>query len=94
VFSSARVVVAQARDVQHRQRRQLVLLAGLADREHAGHRLGEQTACDEGEHLCGGTVQPLGVVDDAHQRALLGRRREQAQHGQADEKAVRCRPGT
>ena len=39
-------------------------------------------------------IQPLRVVDQAQQRVLLGGVGQQAQGGQADQEAVRRRPGT
>jgi hypothetical protein len=37
-------------------------------------------------------VQPLRIVDQAHQRAVLGHLRQQAEHGQADQETIRRRP--
>ena len=66
---------------------------GSRTREHDRDRLGEQPARDEPEHLRGGLVEPLEVVDDAQQRLLLGDLRQQAERGQADEEAVGRRAG-
>ena len=62
---------------QLRQARQLALIARLAHGEDERHRLRQQPARDEPEHLRGGVVEPLAVVHDAQQRLLL-RQRPQA----------------
>ena len=62
--------------------------------QRPGHRLRLQPPRDEREDLRRGAVQPLLVIDQAHQRLLLGDLGEQAQHGEADEEAVRRRSGT
>jgi hypothetical protein len=66
----------------------------LASGEQQGNRLGQQPARDEAQRLRGGAVQPLRVVDDAQQRALLRGLGEKAQGRQGDEKAIRRRVGT
>ena len=48
---------------------------------------------DETQDLAGGTVEPLGVVDDAEERLLLGGFRQQSQRPEGDEEAVRRVPG-
>ena len=52
---------------------------------------GEETTGDEAEDLSRGAVEPLGVVDDADQRLLLGDVGEQRQRRQPDQKAIRRR---
>jgi hypothetical protein len=84
--------VAQATDRERVEGGQLVGGGRLAHGEDERHRPGHQPAGDEGQRLGRGAVQPLGVVDDAHQRALVGHPGEQAQHGEPDEQAVRRRP--
>ena len=49
------------------------------------YRLGQQPPGDEAQHLDGGAVEPLGLVDQTHQWPLAGRLGKQAQHGQFDE---------
>ena len=68
------------------------LLARLTRGEHEPDRLGQQTARDERERERRGLIQPLRVVHDAQQRALLGRVGEQAEHGEADQEAIRRGP--
>ena len=65
----------------------------LTHREHHRDGLGEQAAGDEPEHLRGGLVEPLQVVDDAQQRLRLGHLRQERERGEPDEEAVRCRAG-
>ena len=84
----ARVLVAEPFEPQLRQARQLALLARLADAEHDRHRLGEQPARHEPEHLRRRLVEPLEVVHETQQRLLLGDLRQQAERRQADEEAV------
>ena len=55
--------------------------------------LRQQPARHERERLRGHPVEPLRVVDDAHERLLLGGVGQQAQDGQPDEEALRRRPG-
>lgn len=68
------------------------VLDRLAGGEGQQHALGLDPAGGEGERLRGGPVQPLAVVDHADQRPSLGRLRQQARDGQADQEAIRGRP--
>ena len=52
-------------------------------------RLGFETACHETEHLRRCLIKPLGVVHDADEPSLLGHVGQQAQHGHADQEAIR-----
>ena len=88
----ARIVVAQALDQELRESRQLI--AGRASGEDQAHRFGLEAAGDEREHLRRGAIEPLLVIHHADQRLLLGHLGEQAQHGEADEEAVRRGSGT
>jgi hypothetical protein len=65
------------------------LLARLAGREHDADRLRQEATGDEGERERRGLIQPLRVIDDTQQRALLGHLREQAQHRQSHDEAIR-----
>ena len=87
------VIVVQAHEVQHRQSGQIMPIAGVAYRKNAGHRLREKPPRNEGEHLRGGAVEPLRIVDHAHERPALGCLCEQAEHSQAQKEAVRWGPG-
>ena len=57
-------------------------------------RLRFQAAPDERQGLRGGPIEPLQVIHHAEQRLLSGHLRQQAQYGQTDQEALRCRPGT
>ena len=57
------------------------------------HRLRPEASGHECDHLRGGAIEPLLVIDHAEQRLLGGRLREQAQHGEADQEPVGNRPG-
>ena len=79
----------QALDHELRQSFELVLVAGLAQREHQSHPLGQEASRHERERLHGHPIEPLRVVDDADERLLLGGVGQQAQDGQADQEAIR-----
>ena len=64
-------------------------LAEIAPRENQGDRFGEQSPGDERQRLLGGMIEPLGVVDHADERSLLGGVGQQTQHRQPDEEAIR-----
>jgi hypothetical protein len=85
----ASVVVGQATDDQLREPVELDAVAGLAHREDQRDALGQEPAGDERQRLHRDAVQPLGIVDDADQRRLLGHLGQEAQHGQPDEEPVR-----
>ena len=55
--------------------------------------LRQEPARHERERLRGHPVEPLRVVDDAHERLLLGGVGQQAQDRQPDEEAIRRRSG-
>jgi hypothetical protein len=56
---------------------------------HERDPLREKAPGREAEHLRGGIVEPMGVVDDAHERIVLRDVGEQPEHGHADEEPVR-----
>jgi hypothetical protein len=87
-------VIRQARKRQIGQPGQLVELARLALGEQQHYRLRVQAPRHEREHLGRGPVQPLGIIDQAQQRPLLGGVGEQAEHRQADQEPVGLRPRT
>ena len=91
VQQRARIALAQTLDHELRQSRQLV--ARSASREHQADRFRLQAARNEREDLRRGAIEPLLVIHHADQRLLLGHVGEQAQDGQADEEAIRRRPG-
>jgi hypothetical protein len=65
----------------------------LPRREDDRDPLGEQAARDEREHTGRRAVEPLRVVDDAEQRLLLRRLRQQVQNGEPDEERIRSPSG-
>ena len=87
------LVGSQPLDHELRQPLEHVLAAGLAQREHQSDPLGQQPARHERQRLRGHPVEPMGVVDDAHERLLLGGVGQQAQDRQPHEEAIRWRPG-
>ena len=44
----------------------------IPSREDHRDPLGQESSGDEGQHACRRPVEPLGVVDDAQERLLLG----------------------
>jgi hypothetical protein len=85
----ARVAVGEPADDQLRQAAEIVDVGGLADGEHHGEPLRQQAPRHERQRLRGGSVEPLHIVDQAHERLHLGRGGQQAQDRQADEEAIR-----
>ena len=66
-----------------------------AVRRHHGDRADEGPGEQEAEHVAGGLVGPVGVLDDEQGRGLLGDRLEQGVHGLEQVGPVerrRCRP--
>ncbi len=53
--------------------------------------LGQQAPGHERQRLCGRPIEPLRIVDQAHERTLLGRLGQQTQDRERDEEAIRCR---
>ena len=51
-------------------------------------RAAKEPPGDEDEHLRGGIVQPVPVVDDAEERLLFGDLREQGERGEPNQEAV------
>ena len=56
--------------------------------------LGHESARNKGEGLRGRLVEPLRVVDEADQGLLVAGHRQQAQHRQPDQEAIRRWTGT
>ena len=61
----------------------------VTHREHHRDPLGQQTTRNESKRLRGDPIQPLGVIDHADQRLLLGDLGQQAEHRQPDQEPVR-----
>ena len=87
----AGVAVRDALDDQLREAGEPVRVAGLADGEHHRDPLREQAPCHERERLRGRAIEPLHIVDQAHQSLRLGRLGQEAQHRQGDEEVIRSR---
>jgi hypothetical protein len=66
----------------------------VAGGEQQHHPLGLKTAGGEPQHLGRRAVQPLGLVDQAEHRPVLGRLGQQAEHGHRHEKPVPAVRGT
>ena len=80
--------IPQPLDQQLRAGRRARSLGSACSEQH-DHRLRQQPARHERQRLRRRPVQPLRVIDHAHQRALLRRLGQQAKHRQADEEPVR-----
>jgi hypothetical protein len=65
-----------------------VPVARLAKGDHDRHGFRQQPPGDEAEDQSRGGVQPLGVLDDAEQRVVLGDGGQQAERRERDEEAV------
>ena len=87
--NGARVAVCEPLDEQLGETCELIRLAGLANGEHHRDPLGEQAPRHERQRLRGRAVEPLRVVDEAHQRTRLGRVGKQAQRRKGDQEVVR-----
>ena len=87
----ARVGLWQALDGEIGQPAQVG--AGLSGGDQEQDRLGQQPACGEGQCPFGCPVQPVAVIDQAHQRTVLGRLGQQAQHRQANDEVIGRWPG-
>jgi hypothetical protein len=85
----ARVAVCQTHHIKLRQAGEFVVSAALADREEHGDAFRLQAPRHERQHLARGPIQPLGIIDQAHVRPFLGRRRQQAQHGKRHQEVIR-----
>ena len=84
-----RILLPQPRHRQLRQPGQL--RPRHPGREHQAHRLGRQPPRHKPQRLHRGPVQPLLVIDHAHQRPLAGHLRHQPQHRQPHQEPVRRR---
>ena len=84
----AGVGIRQALEAQIRESGELVRLERLTDREHKDDRLRLHPPCHEGQHLRGGAIEPLGVVDQAQKRPFVGRLGQQAEHRETDQESI------
>ena len=69
-----------------------MLRTGVSNREQHRDRLRREAASDERQDRNGLPVQPLHIVDQAHEGTLFRHLREQAERREANEKAFRRRP--
>ena len=89
----ASIGVGQSFEDQLRKLAQDVVAAARAGRTDDRDPLGEETTSHEAEDLSRRPIEPLGIVDDADQRLLLGDIGEQRQRRQPDQEAIgRRRP--
>ena len=88
------VTAAEALDRQQWQAPPRLLLGWLTHREHQGDRFREQATRNERQCLRRGLIEPLRVIDQAHQRQLLSRLGQQPEHRQTDQQAIRRLPPT
>ena len=86
------VIAVQALDRQQWQAPKLPLLPGLSQREHQCDRFRQQAARGERQCLRRSLIEPLRIIDQAHQRPLLSRLRQQPEHRQTDQQAIRRLP--
>ena len=85
----SRVVLGEPLERQARQGGKQLLVARFPDGEQQQDRLGQQPPAHESQDLARRLVEPLGIVDEADQRAFRGDLGEQAEHGEADDEPVR-----
>ena len=85
----ARILLSQPAQQQLGQAVEVVPGIRLADGDHDRHRFRQQPSRDEAEDHSRGGVQPLSVLHETEQRPLLGRGRQQAEHGESDQEPVR-----
>jgi len=83
-----RVSITEAADVKRGQAGQGRQVFAGPYPEQQRDRIDLQAPGYEAEHLGGGLVQPLGIVDDPQHRLLLGQHRQQAEHRQAHQEPV------
>ena len=86
-----RVGIGQALETEIGQPAQVGAELPAGDDQEDG--FGQQAACGEHQRQRRRSIQPLRIIDQAHQRSVVGRRGQQAQHRQADEELIRCRSG-
>ena len=86
--SEERLRVPFAKSANLERRKPLERLVGFARGEHQRDGLGQQPPGDERERQRRGVIQPLRVIDNAQQRPLVGRLRQQTQYRQPDEELI------
>ena len=93
VQQGAGIAVAQGSHSQFVDSREVKMVAGFSHREDQRHVFSHEASADEQERLCGDTIEPVHVVEGAHQWLLLANFGEQGEHGQPDQELARRRPG-
>ena len=88
----ARVLVIQARHNELGQPGKRLLFSGLAHREYQGDRLCHEPPRNERERQRGRLIEPLRIVDDAHERLSLGNLSQQPEDRQTHLEPIRCGP--
>ena len=86
------IAMPQGPDVELREARER--LAQLAGREHQRNLLRQQAASHEPKRARRRPIEPLRVIDNTQERALLGGLRQQAQGCQSDQERIGGRAGT
>ena len=84
-----RIVVVQPGQVQPGQPGQVTRRCGITRAEYQRDRFGVHPAGDERQDPGRGLVQPLRVIDQVQQRPVGGHLRQQPQHRQSDQEAIR-----
>jgi hypothetical protein len=84
--------ITGAETLDEQLRKSAESLAWLTCRDHQRHRFRQEPARHEPQYLRGHPVQPVRVVDNAQQRPLRGRLRQQAQRRQPDQEPIRHIP--
>jgi hypothetical protein len=87
----ARERLRQPIELEHGQPCEVVGVVGLALREQEDDRLRLQAPGQERQDLRRRRVKPLGIVDEAEQRHVLGGAGQQAEHREPDEEAIGAR---
>jgi hypothetical protein len=82
--------VSGAQTVDHQLGQDVELRAAVAHGEHQGNGLRREAARDEREHLTRRPVEPLRIVDEAHERALLGGGGQQVQRRESHQEPIEC----
>ena len=85
----ARVLVGEPLECQVGEAVEQAVLSDFPYREDQQHRFGQKPAPDEFERVARCLVEPLRIVDQAHERFFVGGFRQQAQRRETDDEPVR-----
>jgi hypothetical protein len=89
----SRVFVGESLERQARQGGKQLVVARFSDRIQQQDRLRQEAPADESQDLARRFIEPLGIVDEAHERTFRGRLAEQAEHGGPGEEQIRSVSG-